>query len=270
MTPIIQRVPECRSTSAVLAAMPDAPHGTVVVTDRQTAGRGQRGNSWEAEPGANLTFSLLLRPQAIPAARQFELSVIVALEVAACVRRALAGTPNAPRVCVKWPNDIYVGDRKIAGILIENSLSGSGIERSIAGIGLNVNQRIFVSDAPNPTSIIHYTGTPTPLAPLLETLCASILTALERYETAIAASASGARDGSASRSDSAGAPGGSGAREALLARYRAELWRGEGEHPFHEPGGATFRASIASIAPDGTLTLSTGKTYAFKEIVFEL
>lgn len=270
MTPIIQRVPECRSTSAVLAAMPDAPHGTVVVTDRQTAGRGQRGNSWEAEPGTNLTFSLLLRPQAIPAARQFELSMIVALEVAACVRRALDGAADAPRVCVKWPNDIYVGDRKIAGILIENSLSGSGIERSIAGIGLNVNQRRFLSDAPNPTSIIHYTGTLTPLAPLLETLCTSILTALERYETAIAASASGARDGSASRSDSAGAPGGSGAREALLARYRAELWRGEGEHPFHEPGGATFRASIASIAPDGTLTLSTGKTYAFKEIVFEL
>lgn len=263
MTPIIQRVPECRSTSAVLAAMPDAPHGTVVVTDRQTAGRGQRGNSWEAQPGANLTFSLLLRPQAIPAARQFELSMIVALEVAACVRRALAGAPDAPRVCVKWPNDIYVGDRKIAGILIENSLSGSGIERSIAGIGLNVNQRRFLSDAPNPTSIIHYTGTLTPLAPLLETLCTSILTALERYETATAASAP--REVSAALGDSH-----SGAREALLARYRAELWRGEGEHPFHEPGGATFRASIASIAPDGTLTLSTGKTYAFKEIVFEL
>lgn len=263
MTPIIQRVPECRSTSAVLAAMPDAPHGTVVVTDRQTAGRGQRGNSWEAQPGANLTFSLLLRPQAIPAARQFELSMIVALEVAACVRRALAGAPVAPQVCVKWPNDIYVGDRKIAGILIENSLSGSGIERSIAGIGLNVNQRRFLSDAPNPTSIIHYTGTLTPLAPLLETLCTSILTALERYETAIAASAP--REVSAALGHSH-----SGAREALLARYRAELWRGEGEHSFHEPGGATFRASIASIAPDGTLTLSTGKTYAFKEIVFEL
>lgn len=266
MTPIIQRVPECRSTSAVLAAMPDAPHGTVVVTDRQTAGRGQRGNSWEAEPGANLTFSLLLRPQAIPAARQFELSMIVALEVAACVRRALAGTPDAPRVCVKWPNDIYAGDRKIAGILIENSLSGSGIERSIAGIGLNVNQRRFLSDAPNPTSIIHYTGTLTPLVPLLETLCTSILTALERYETAIAA------DSADTKAPGSEAPGDSHskARETLLARYRAELWRGEGEHPFHEPGGATFRASIASIAPDGTLTLSTGKTYAFKEIVFEL
>lgn len=263
MIPVIQRVPECRSTSAVLAAMPDAPHGTVVVTDRQTAGRGQRGNSWEAQPGANLTFSLLLRPQAIPAAGQFELSMIVALEVAACVRRALAGAPDAPRVCVKWPNDIYVGDRKIAGILIENSLSGSGIERSIAGIGLNVNQRRFLSDAPNPTSIIHYTGTPTSLAPLLESLCTSILTALERYETAIAASAP--REASAAPGDSH-----SGARETLLARYRAELWRGQGEHPFHEPGGTTFRASIASIAPDGTLTLSTGKTYAFKEIVFEL
>lgn len=266
MIPVIQRVPECRSTSAVLAAMPDAPHGTVVVTDRQTAGRGQRGNSWEAQPGANLTFSLLLRPQAIPAARQFELSMIVALEVAGCVRRAIAPAADAPQVCVKWPNDIYVGDRKIAGILIENSLSGSGIERSIAGIGLNVNQRRFLSDAPNPTSIIHYTGTPTPLVPLLESLCTSILTALERYETAIAAdSANTEAPGSEAPGDSH-----SEARETLLARYRAELWRGQGEHPFHEPGGTTFRASIASIAPDGTLTLSTGKTYAFKEIVFEL
>lgn len=266
MIPVIQRVPECRSTSAVLAAMPDAPHGTVVVTDRQTAGRGQRGNSWEAQPGANLTFSLLLRPQAIPAAGQFELSMIVALEVAACVRRALAGAPDAPRVCVKWPNDIYVGDRKIAGILIENSLSGSGIERSIAGIGLNVNQRRFLSDAPNPTSIIHYTGTPMPLSALLESLCTSILTALERYETAITAdSANTEASGSEAPGDSH-----SEAREVLLARYRAELWRGQGEHPFHEPGGATFLASISAIAPDGTLTLSTGKTYAFKEIVFEL
>ncbi len=239
----IIRIPTCRSTSAELAAMPEARAGTVVVTDCQTAGRGQRGNSWESEPGKNLTFSILLRPASIPAVRQFELSMLVALAVAENVDAALASAGSDLRAAVKWPNDIYVGDRKISGILIENSLSGSVISRSIAGIGLNVNQEVFYSDAPNPVSLYQLTDKEFELDKILSSVTESITTAVENY---------------------------GGDSDSLMKRYRSRLWRGEGEWPFRRADGTLFRASIASIAADGTLTLSDGGSYAFKEVAFVL
>ena len=164
----IEILDSCDSTNAVLASRPDAQHGTVVATRSQTAGRGQRGNSWEAEPGTNLTFSLLLRPQGFPAARQFELSMLVALGVAD-VLNSLFGRLGFRdlKARIKWPNDIYVGHKKIVGILIENQLSGAGIDRTIVGIGVNVNQTRFLSDAPNPTSVALLTGRTLALEPLL-------------------------------------------------------------------------------------------------------
>lgn len=230
----------CPSTNSVLP--PEAVHGTAVAARTQTAGRGQRGNSWEAEPGRNLTFSLMLRPHAIEARNQFELSMLVALETASGIDRALAATPY--RCTVKWPNDIYVGDRKICGILIENTLEGPRISRSIAGIGINVNQTTFRSDAPNPVSIAQLTGAETPLEPLLEDICLSITGAVRRYT---------ADD-----------------RNTLLEEYRRRLWRGTGVHPFRRPGGGEFRAAIVGIDPDGTLRLSNGGAYAFKEVAFVL
>lgn len=243
MSVSIIRLPSCHSTSAELGLMADAAAGTVVVTDCQTAGRGQRGNSWESEPGKNLTFSVLLRPENIPAARQFELSMIVALAVADTVDYALGLAGSPLRAKVKWPNDIYVGNKKISGILIENTLSGCGIVRSIAGIGLNVNQSAFHSDAPNPVSLYMLTNNEFELAELLDKLTMDIMSAVENYT-----------------GDSA----------ELMIRYRGRLWRGEGEWPFREPDGTEFSASIESIAPDGILTLSNGKSYAFKEVTFVL
>ncbi|MDE5927427.1 MAG: biotin--[acetyl-CoA-carboxylase] ligase, partial [Duncaniella sp.] len=137
------------STSSYLAGIAaDAPHGTVVMAREQTAGRGQRGNSWEAEPGCNITLSLLLRPEGLHPARQFVISQAVSLAIADLVSHFVA----AP-VSIKWPNDIYVDDRKICGILIENTITGTSIDRTIVGIGLNVNQTEFRSDAPNPVSM---------------------------------------------------------------------------------------------------------------------
>ncbi len=237
-------VPECASTSAVLAGMEDAATGTVTATHCQTAGRGQRGNSWEAEPGKNLTFSMLLRPRNIPAARQFELSMLVALETADTVRELLSVVPEPPSVAVKWPNDIYAGDRKIAGLLIENTLSGSAIERSIVGIGLNVNQKVFLSDAPNPVSAIHFTHSEIRLEPLLQQLCSRILDAVGSYSATADAA------------------------QALLSRYRSFLWRGTGTHKFLTPDGTEFMASVQSVGTDGVLTLSNGRGYRFKEIIF--
>ena len=137
------------STNSYLAGIAaDAPHGTVVMAREQTAGRGQRGNSWEAEPGCNITLSLLLRPEGLHPARQFVISQAVSLAIADMVSHFVA----AP-VCIKWPNEIYAGDRKICGILIENTITGTSIDRTIVGIGLNVNQTEFRSDAPNPVSM---------------------------------------------------------------------------------------------------------------------
>ena len=148
---------ELTSTNTELARLADegAPHGTVAIAECQTAGRGQRGNTWESAPGENVTMSVLLHPDGIEPRRQFAISEAVALGVAETLDIYL---PAGMRAEVKWPNDIYVGNRKICGILIENRITSTTIERAIAGIGLNVNQELFVSDAPNPVSLRQLTG----------------------------------------------------------------------------------------------------------------
>lgn len=125
-----------------------APHGSVWIADFQTAGRGQRGNKWESGRGENLTFSILLRPEFLHAPRQFLISQVCAIGV--CRYLQEKGLP----AMIKWPNDVYIGNKKICGMLIENSLRGDKLAVSIAGIGLNLNQTRFASDAPNPTSLL--------------------------------------------------------------------------------------------------------------------
>ncbi|MDE5982764.1 MAG: biotin--[acetyl-CoA-carboxylase] ligase, partial [Duncaniella sp.] len=136
--PHIITLPEAGSTNTELAAIAaESPHGTVVTTRCQTAGRGQRGNTWEAAPGRNITMSVLLKPETILAREQFAVSEAVSLAIVTVLRRHL---PAEAHVAIKWPNDIYVNDLKICGILIENSLIGNRIGHSIAGIGININQ----------------------------------------------------------------------------------------------------------------------------------
>lgn len=242
----IEYVETCPSTNALLAERAEACADChFLVARRQTAGRGQRGNSWESLPFTNLTFSLLVKPQALPAARQFELSMVVSLALADAVDAVLAADGVPDRCSLKWPNDLYCGDRKLAGILIENSLNGSNIARSIVGIGLNVNQKEFFSDAPNPLSLTNLTGREYDLDRLMEHIAGTIASAIDGYRAE---------------------PDG----DALLARYRARMWRGAGEWPFREPGGPVFRASIAGVGADGTLSLSNGRSYAFKEVAFVL
>ena len=125
-----------------------APEGSVWIADFQTAGRGQRGNKWEGKKGENLTFSILFRPEFLHPAKQFLISQICALGVS----RYLNGKGLPAKI--KWPNDIYIEDRKICGMLIEHSLRSDKLAVSIAGIGLNLNQTVFDSDAPNPTSMM--------------------------------------------------------------------------------------------------------------------
>ncbi len=244
MIPFITWLDVCASTNAVLSDMPDAEAATVIAARSQTAGRGQRGASWEAQPGANLTFSQLFRPSSMHAARQFELSMLISLAVADTIDNVLKLANCDKRAKIKWPNDIYVDDYKISGILIENKLSGACIDRSIAGIGLNVNQRVFLSDAPNPISLINIIGTETALEPLLETLAGRLADYVDNYN---------------------------GDAAALKQRYMQRLYRGDGhEYTFMRPDGTQFRAAITDVETDGTLHLSDGNAYAFKEVAYKI
>jgi len=126
----------------------------VILAHEQTNGKGQIGNSWESEAGKNLIFSLILFPNDLEAASQFCLTQIVSLAVCDTLKPLLSGH----NVSIKWPNDIYVGLKKICGILIENQIMGAYISNSIIGIGLNINQKEFFSNAPNPVSIIQLTN----------------------------------------------------------------------------------------------------------------
>lgn len=146
--------------------------GTVIVANEQFSGRGQRANTWFSEPKSNLTCSYILRPVFLAAKNQFVLSAAVALAVFETVSQFI---PNNT-LRIKWPNDILVGDKKIAGILIENTLRRCNLETSIIGIGLNVNQLKFPSEL-NATSIQLNTNTETDLKLVLEELN----TRLEKY-----------------------------------------------------------------------------------------
>ncbi|MBQ2074888.1 MAG: biotin--[Muribaculaceae bacterium] len=128
------------------------PTGTVIIAVRQTAGRGQKGNSWEAEPGKNVTLSLLVKRPNVEVKEQFAISEAVSLAIVDELENYASGFK------IKWPNDIYYGNRKIGGILIEHTLDAKGIEYTIAGVGLNINQQVFVSGAPNPVSLFQITG----------------------------------------------------------------------------------------------------------------
>jgi BirA family biotin operon repressor/biotin-[acetyl-CoA-carboxylase] ligase len=120
----------------------------MIIADYQTAGRGHSNRAWHSAPGLNICLSCILYPNIRPQ-EQFQLSMVVSLAVRDLVTDIC---PNKP-VTIKWPNDIYVGDKKIAGILIQNSIQGNEITSCIAGIGVNVNETAFPPDLPNPTSL---------------------------------------------------------------------------------------------------------------------
>ena len=126
--------------------------GTIIYTNYQTAGRGQAGNTWESEDGKNLLISLILYPGMIKPYDQFVISKMISLGICDFLRQHITN------VSIKWPNDIYVNDDKIAGILIEVSIIRNEIENIIAGIGLNINQKKFKREIPNPVSLKIITG----------------------------------------------------------------------------------------------------------------
>jgi BirA family biotin operon repressor/biotin-[acetyl-CoA-carboxylase] ligase len=123
--------------------------GTVIMAEHQTAGKGQQQNGWHSEAGKNLTFSLLLNPLFLSPQNAFDLVACVGLGVIKPLQQVLGN-----QVRLKWPNDIYYGQKKLGGILIENSIAGEAIKNTVVGIGININQENFPSHLPNPVSII--------------------------------------------------------------------------------------------------------------------
>ncbi len=235
---------------------------TLVTAEHQSAGRGQTGNSWESERGQNLLFSILLRPTQVPAQDMFIISEAIALSVRQAIicsitqsnnpQRDIQGATTPYAVTVKWPNDIYVGDRKIAGILIENEISGTSIQHSIVGCGVNINQTQFAfpktgdsESTPTPVSLQQLTEEPLERRFVLE----DIMESFTRYYAQIQ----------------------SGSYQAIHEAYLKVLYRRTGMHRFRDSIGF-FEASIEDVEPSGHLILRDNadqlRRYAFKEVAF--
>lgn len=216
------------------------PGFTLVVADDQTKGRGQQGNSWETEKGKNLTFSLLCHPDFMPASRQFLLSQCMAVSIRQTLAHYVEG------VEVKWPNDIYVGEKKISGTLIECDLQGKSIANCIIGVGINVNQTVFRSDAPNPTSLALLTGKEHDREAVLSSLISNFQNYYEMLEK--------------------------GREEEVRKLYMQHLYRRRGMHRYADVRGE-FMAEIAEVEPTGHLCLrfENGNVvrYELKEVRFE-
>ncbi len=234
-------VDETDSTNSALADLARrgmAEDCTVLAARTQSAGRGQRGNSWESAPGMNLTCSILFAGRGFDIAQHFHVSEAVALSVAEVVAEELSGCNES--VSVKWPNDIYVGDKKICGILIENVLTGRIIERCIAGIGVNINQEVFLSDAPNPVSLRQIDGKIRDVNAVLERITNRVLENIALGS-------------------------------AIHERYMERLWRKDGYHSYYDHlTGERIEARIADVLPCGHLILALPsgeqREYAFKEV----
>ncbi len=140
------------------------PDFCCIYTDNQLSGRGQAQTVWESEPNANLTFSLILHPKSIAPHEQFYISKLIAASIADFFNK------EASHFWVKWPNDIYFNNKKLAGILIENAISGKNITTCIVGIGLNINQTNFSENLPNPISLKQIHNKTYRLEPLLKQL----------------------------------------------------------------------------------------------------
>ena len=249
------------------------PNLYTVYTFRQTAGRGQAGNGWESEPGKNLSFSTLFHISTIEQASRLNLLVPLA------VVRALdplqlplkGGESRTDAFTIKWPNDIYLGDKKLAGILNENVIIGNRIAYAVTGIGVNVNQEVFRSGAPNPVSLKQITGKTYELESMIDAIVAE----MERLLPLLHDFA------------------------ALKQAYMARLYRRTGFYPYverdvsveptsivlsrptvspttiegelkHQP----FLAEIADVDEFGRLVLQredgTKRTYHFKQVRFVL
>lgn len=228
------------NTYAINALASGKPgEGTIIRTDFQSAGRGQPGNTWESERGKNLLFSIILYPEMISPDEQFLVSMTVCLGLSDFTRR------HVPDSSIKWPNDIYVKDDKIAGILIESSTIGDQVHYMVAGIGFNINQEKFTGPARNPVSLKQVTGRDYDVERCLFELTHDIDS---RYRIL--------REGR---------------EDEIMKDYHSRLFRKD-QWTFFSDKNGSFKGRIKNVGSDGRLTIerSSGSfaDYYHKEVEF--
>ena len=235
----IEYIKETPSTNELLwnkIRQENLPEGFVLYTDFQLAGKGQLGNSWESERSKNLLFSMVLYPEKIMPDKQFVISELVSV----AIKNTL--DTYCKDISIKWPNDIYWKDKKIGGILIENSLQGKNIRFSVIGIGLNVNQTTFVSNAPNPVSLSMILGKDADLLQLMNQIHSQIMQLYIRLDIT-----------------------------SIHKTYCDMLYRKNGYHVYRVDD-KEFDAKIIGVDLDGRLNLETKEgeccNYYFKEVSF--
>jgi BirA family biotin operon repressor/biotin-[acetyl-CoA-carboxylase] ligase len=236
-----ENLPSTNSHAAYLLKRESLPEGTIVRTNYQSAGKGYSGNSWESEDGKNLLISVILFPAFLKPSDQFNISMTISLGICDFLGRFIPGCS------VKWPNDIYINNDKIAGILIESAIIADKFEYSIAGIGLNINQEKFISQAPNPVSLKMITGKTFDLTELLGQLAAGLD---RRYKQLIA-----------------------GDKAKIRSDYESKLYRINRWSAFRDINGI-FTGRILTIGDYGSLKIESSdrkiREYSFKEVEFIL
>ena len=249
-------LPEVQSTNTylldLLAQGTTLPDTTVIYTLRQTAGRGQRGNSWESEMDKNILFSMLLCPTFLPIREQFLLSQICSLGIVEALDELIRTQhlQDEVKLSIKWPNDIYAGDGKLCGILIENRLMGGTLQHSVLGVGINVNQEKWIGNAPNPVSL-KMLGIQTDPLTVLDLVTKHIVELYNAF-----------RDNKEMAN-------------VIRERYMQRLYRKDGYYAYYDPAkDEHFDAEIAGVDAQGPLMLRLPsgevRSYWFKEVKFVL
>jgi len=232
-------LPSTNSEASRLFKESAIPEGAIICAGYQSAGRGQKDNKWESEENKNLLISIILIPEIIEPDLQFLISETISLGICDFLERYI------PVSSIKWPNDIYVNNDKIAGVLIENFIMADSIEYSIAGIGLNINQEIFLSDAPNPVSLKMVSGVSYDIKECLKQLSSDLD---KRYKQLLS------EDWNTIRS------------EYKSKLYQFGIWKE------YLDGEGKFSGRIESVDDVGNLTITrsdrVSNSYGFKEVTF--
>lgn len=238
----IIRLKEIDSTNRFLRELKDEQEDEMVVAvaDFQTAGKGQGSHTWESEAGKNLLFSIKVNPRWVPVRQQFLLSMAGAIAIKEALETYVDG------ITLKWPNDVYWNDKKISGTLIETSIDSRGIKTCIFGIGINVNQEAFHSDAPNPVSLRQILGHEVDKDELLQ----KVIEGFRRYYELLR------------RADYMDVSG----------IYHLSLYRRKGFHRYEDADG-DFEGAFVEVEDDGHLILHDKqgviRSYSFGEVKFK-
>ncbi len=243
----IIKVSNISSTNDYLLSL-DTQKEVCITTDFQSAGKGMGTNTWESEAGKNLLFSVLVHPLWLPVTEQYLLSMAEAIAIHDTLTEVLEPIVDAELVgnlTIKWPNDIYWENKKLSGTRIDGNIKGGVLHDLVIGTGININQKFFFSDAPNPVSLYQITGKEFDCDEILK----KILAYFAKYQALLRL----------------------GDKEKVVKKYHEQLYRRVGIHRYEDSNGA-FDAELVRVNDNGIMTLrrtdGTLSDYEFKEVKF--